>query len=94
MVGGLYRRLSNEDAMRFAFLLSTPVILAAGALKILDLLGNGIRGQVLAGSGAATLTSLLAVGSLTRYFKTRTLNPFAIYSPMFGLVSLIRFWAF
>jgi len=33
MVGGLYRGLSNENAMRFAFPLSTPVILAAGALK-------------------------------------------------------------
>ena len=97
MVGGLYRGLSNENAMRFAFLLSTPVIFAAGALKIPDLLGplgNGIRGQVLAGSAAAMLTSLFAVGFLSRYFKTRTLMPFAIYSLMFGLASLIRFGAF
>jgi undecaprenyl-diphosphatase len=67
MVGGLFRGLSNENAMRFAFLLSTPVIFAAGALKIPDLrgpLGNGIRGQVLAGSAAAMLTSLFAVGFL------------------------------
>ena len=97
MVGGLYRGLSNENAMRFAFLLSTPVNFAAGALKIPDLLGplgNGIRGQVLAGSAAAMLTSLFAVGFLSRYFKTRTLMPFAIYSLMFGLASLIRFGAF
>ena len=30
MVGGLWRGLSHEDAARFAFLLATPVILAAG----------------------------------------------------------------
>ena len=44
MVAGMRRGLSREDAARFAFLLSTPVILAAGVLKIPDLfgpLGNG-----------------------------------------------------
>jgi undecaprenyl-diphosphatase len=65
MVGGLFRGLDNENAMRFSFLLSTPVIFAAGALKVPDLLGslgNGIRPQVLAGSLAAVVTSLFAVG--------------------------------
>jgi undecaprenyl-diphosphatase len=97
MVGGLFRGLSNENAMRFAFLLSTPVIFAAGALKVPDLaghLGDGIRGQVVAGSVAAVVTSLLAIAFLSRYFKTRTLLPFAIYSVAFGLVSAIRFGFF
>jgi undecaprenyl-diphosphatase len=97
MVGGLYRGLSNENAMRFAFLLSTPVIFAAGALKVPDLmgtLGNGVRGQVLAGSIAAVVASLLALAFLTRYFKTQTLRPFAVYSLLFGLASVIRFGLF
>jgi len=97
MVGGLFRGLSNEDAMRFSFLLSTPVIFLAGAFKLPDLLGslgNGIRGQVLVGSAAAMATSLFAVIFLSRYFKTRTLTPFAIYSLLFGLASVIRFGAF
>ena len=53
MVGGLVRGLSHEDAARFSFLLATPVILAAGVLKLPDLAGPrgaGIHGQVLAGS--------------------------------------------
>jgi undecaprenyl-diphosphatase len=94
MVGGLSRGLSHEDAMRFSFLLSTPVILAAGLLKLPDLagpLGNGIRGPVLAGSVAAAATSLLAVVFLARYFRTRTLTPFAIYCLAAGLISIIRF---
>ncbi|HEY2577873.1 MAG TPA: undecaprenyl-diphosphate phosphatase, partial [Streptosporangiaceae bacterium] len=37
MVGGMFRGLSRADAARFSFLLSAPVILAAGALKISDL---------------------------------------------------------
>jgi undecaprenyl-diphosphatase len=94
MVGGLARGLSHADAMRFSFLLSTPVILAAGLVKLPDLagpLGHGIRGPVLAGSAAAAATSLLAVVFLARYFRTRTLTPFAIYCLAAGLVSIIRF---
>jgi undecaprenyl-diphosphatase len=94
MVGGLARGLGHEDAMRFSFLLSTPVILAAGLLKLPDLagpLGAGIRGPVIAGSVAAAATSLLAVVVLARWFRTRTLTPFAIYCLAAGLVSLVRF---
>jgi len=97
MVGGLLRGLNHENALRFAFLLSTPVILAAGLLKVPDLLGtlgNGIRMQVVAGSIAAVVTSLLAVVFLARWFRTRTLVPFAIYSLVFGLASVIRFGLF
>jgi len=94
MVGGLFRGLDNENAMRFSFLLSTPVIFAAGILKVPDLLGSlgdGIRPQVVAGSLAAVATSLVAVVFLSRYFKTRTLLPFAVYSLLFGFASVIRF---
>jgi undecaprenyl-diphosphatase len=97
MVGGLARGLNHEDAMRFSFLLSTPVILAAGALKISDLtgsLGAGVRGQIIAGSVAAAATSLFAVLFLARYFRTRTLVPFAVYCLLAGLASAIRFGFF
>ena len=97
MAGGLVRGLSHEDAMRFSFLLSTPVILAAGALKISDLtgsLGNDVRGQILAGSAAAAISSVFAVVFLSRYFRTRTLTPFAIYCVAAGLISIIRFGFF
>jgi undecaprenyl-diphosphatase len=90
MVGGLTRGLDHEDAMRFSFLLSTPVILAAGALKISDLtgsLGAGVRGQIIAGSAAAAATSLFAVLFLARYFRTRTLVPFAVYCLLAGRAS-------
>ena len=97
MVGGLFRGLDNENAMRFSFLLSTPVIFAAGILKVPDLtgsLGAGIRGPVLAGAVAAAVSSLCAIVFLSRYFKTRTLLPFAIYCLVFGLASVIRFGIF
>ncbi len=91
MVAGLWRGLSHEEAARFSFLLATPIILAAGALKIPDLfgpLGEGIHGQVLAGSLASFVCAYLAVRFLTRYFQTRTLTPFAIYCVVAGAGSL------
>jgi undecaprenyl-diphosphatase len=94
MVGGLLRGLSHEEAVRFAFLLATPVILAAGLYKVPDLfgpLGNGIRGQVVAGSVAAFFASLAAATFLVRWFRTRTLTPFAVYCLVFGGISLVHF---
>ena len=92
MVGGMFRGLSRGDAARFSFLLATPVILAAGVLKIGDLmgpLGNGIRGQVLVGSVLSGVGAYLSVRFLSRYFRTRTLTPFAIYCFVVGIGSLI-----
>jgi undecaprenyl-diphosphatase len=92
MVAGLTKGLSHEDAARFSFLLATPVILAAGVLKIPDLfgpLGDGIHGQILAGSLASFVCAYLAVRFLTRWFHTRTLTPFAIYCAMAGAGSLL-----
>ncbi|MDT5036635.1 MAG: undecaprenyl-diphosphatase [Micromonosporaceae bacterium] len=91
MAAGLLRGLSHEDAARFSFLLATPVILAAGVLKLPDLfgpLGDGISGQVLVGSLVSGVCAYLAVRFLTRYFETRTLTPFAIYCVAAGLGSL------
>ncbi len=88
MVAGMFRGLSREDAARFAFLLATPVILAAGVLKIPDLfghLGDGIRPQIFAGSVVAGVAAYLSVRFLMKYFQTRTLTPFAIYCVVFGL---------
>jgi undecaprenyl-diphosphatase len=68
------------------------VILAAGVLKIPDLfgpLGDGIHGQVLAGSVASFGAPYLAVRYLTRYFETRTLTPFAVYCAVVGIGSLV-----
>ena len=79
MVAGMGRGLSREDAARFAFLLATPVILAAGVLKYGDLTGqgNGIHGQILVGSVLSGVGAYLSVRFLMKYFQTRTLTPFA-----------------
>ena len=94
MVAGLVRGLSHEDAARFAFLLATPVIAAAGVLKLPELAGptgHGILGQVLVGSLVAGIAAYLSLRFLVRYFETRTLTPFAIYCIVAGLLCLLWF---
>ena len=94
MVGGLLRGLDHEHTAKFAFLLATPVILAAGVLKLPTLAGpqgDGILGQVFVGAVVAGVSAYLAVRFLERFFKTRTLFPFAVYSLIVGLLSVLRF---
>ncbi|MGE5282127.1 MAG: undecaprenyl-diphosphate phosphatase [Chloroflexota bacterium] len=94
MGGGLITGLSNEDAARYAFLLATPIIGAAGVLKLPDLLGSagdGVRGQALVGALAAALTTYLAVKFLLKYFETNRLTPFGIYCIGMGLFCTLVF---
>ncbi len=83
MTGGLARGLDNEDAARFAFLLATPPILAAGVVKIGDLTGricvphHGVCTYLAHGSeglrGAAVIAAIVAAVSAigTVHFLTR-----------------------
>jgi undecaprenyl-diphosphatase len=92
MAAGLSRGLDHEDAARFSFLLATPVILAAGVLKLPDLagpLGSGIRGQVLLGSLLSFIGAYLSVRFLSRYFRTNSLRPFGWYCLAAGALALI-----
>jgi undecaprenyl pyrophosphate phosphatase UppP len=91
-VAGMGRGLTRQDAVRFSFLLSAPVILAAGALKAKDLTGplsTGIHGPILVGSLISGVGAYLSIRFLTKYFsEDKSLNPFGIYCLIAGLGSL------
>lgn len=92
MGAGLARGLDNSDAARFAFLLATPIILAAGLFKLPDLtghLGDGVRGQAVVACLVAAVAAVFTVRFLVNYFRTRTLTPFAIYCLLFGVAMVI-----
>ncbi|MBL7490495.1 undecaprenyl-diphosphate phosphatase [Frankia sp. AgB1.9] len=94
MIGSLSRGLNNEDAARFAFLLATPIILAAGLFKLPELAGSetkGIHGQIVFGAVLAGIAAYLTTRFLVRYFETRTLTPFAIYCFVAGVLCTVRF---
>ncbi|HEY1690201.1 MAG TPA: undecaprenyl-diphosphate phosphatase [Solirubrobacteraceae bacterium] len=92
MGAGLARGMDHSDSARLAFLLATPIILAAGIFKLPDLLGHngdGIRGQAVVAMVVAAITAVFTVAFLVRWFKTRTLIPFAVYCLLFGLAMVI-----
>ncbi len=87
MVSGLFSGLDYQDSARFSFLLATPIIGAAGIYKLPDLLGpngNGVRSQIFVGAIAAFIAAYFAVRFLDKYFRTKRLWPFALYSIVFG----------
>ena len=86
--------LSNEDAARYGFLLATPVIFAAAALKLPELFGkegNGVRGPALVAAACAGVTTFFAVKFLLRYFQTNRLTPFGAYCIGAGATCLVVF---
>jgi undecaprenyl-diphosphatase len=94
MGGGLIVGLSNEDAARYSFLLATPIIAAAGFLKLPELLGSagdGVRGQAFVGALAAALTTVIAVKFLLKFFETNRLTPFGIYCIVAGTICSLIF---
>jgi len=82
MVSGLYSGLDNQDAARFSFLLATPIILAAGLVKLPDFFSNldaGVRGQILAGGVATAIAAYVSVRYMDKYFQSKSLRPFGLY---------------
>ena len=92
-IGGMRKGLTREDAVRYSFLLSAPVILAAGVLKMGDLTGpetNGIMGPVIVGSLLSFAGAYFSVRFLTRYFsESKSLKPFGYYCLGFGLLAFV-----
>ena len=94
MSAGLLRKLNHSVASDFAFLLSLPVIIGASIIKLPELFTTDTKdllGQIFVGSIVAFIATYFSVTFLVRWFKTKTLYPFAFYCLFAGIISLIRF---
>jgi undecaprenyl-diphosphatase len=92
MVAGLAAGLTHEAAARYAFLLATPIIGAAGVLelpKLFDATGRSILGYAILGAVLAGAAAYLSVRFLMRYFEGGRLDPFAYYCWAAGALSLV-----
>lgn len=94
MSAGLLRKLSHSVASDFAFLLSLPVIVGASIIKLPELFttdAKDLLGQIFVGSIISFVATYFSVTFLVRWFKTKTLYPFAFYCLIVGIISIIRF---
>ncbi len=92
IAGGMLRDLDRPTAARFSFLMSVPVMLAAGALALKDLLAlphlAQILPQFLAGFAAAAIVGYLSIRWLLGYLTRHSLYVFAVYCAAVGLLVL------
>jgi undecaprenyl-diphosphatase len=92
IAAGLTRGLKRESAARFSFLLSTPIILGAGLLKVMGLAQAGdLAAQapvLVVGFVAAGLVGYGCIHFLLRYVQRRPLYLFSIYCTIAGVTCL------
>lgn len=94
ITGSLLVGLGHEDAVRFAFLLATPIIAGASLLKLPELATTSesqFLGQSLVGALAAGIAAYFSVRFLTKYFETKKLTPFAVYCFIVGGLLSLKF---
>ena len=91
--GGMLVGLPREQAARFAFLLSIPIILGSGAKKLIELghtpLGPTEWHLIALATGVAFLTGLATIHYLLRFLRQHTLVPFIVYRVLLALCVLL-----
>ncbi len=96
IAGGMARDLERPAATRFAFLMSVPIMLAAGLAASVDLLSLPNLLQLLPvylpGLLASAIVSYVSIRWLMRYVARRSLLIFSFYCALVGLITLLTFW--
>jgi undecaprenyl-diphosphatase len=81
---GLILGYRREEAARFSFLLATPIVIGAAALKSRYLFAPGQATQVLAGMVTAAIFGFASIRFLLAYVRTRDYRPFVYYRLLFA----------
>jgi len=88
--GGMFRGFDRPSAARFAFLMSVPVMLAAGGYEILDVIRMPNLGEFLpllaVGFMTAAIVGWFAIKWLIDYLSKRSLYVFSIYCAVVGTI--------
>ena len=88
--GGIFRKFDRQSAARFAFLMSIPIMLAAGVLGVKDLLDvpnvGQMAGLVLIGFVLAGVVGYLVIRWFISYLRGKSLLPFVAYCAILALV--------
>lgn len=93
MSTGLFTGLTRESAARFSFLLSMPIILGAGLLKIKDLANVQIDTlPFVIGILTSAIVGLLSIKFLLEYLKTRGFGIFVWYRFIFGAALIMIYF--
>jgi undecaprenyl-diphosphatase len=90
ITAGLFRNMTREAAVRFSFLLSTPLIAGAALLKAHELrkegLPAGMHTPFLVGVLISAVVGYIAIAWLIRYLQSNSLKVFIIYRIVVGVI--------
>lgn len=96
MCAGLFRGFSRDFAVRFAFIMSLPVILGANLLEVIDLIREPAAAAAsvsvwcyILGILAAMLSGLAAIRMVRLVSKRGNFRPFVVYCTLIGLITLV-----
>jgi undecaprenyl-diphosphatase len=96
MAGGISRDLDRPAAARFSFLMSIPVMLAAGLLETKDIIGLPNLGSflpmILVGIVVAGIVGYLSIRWLISYISKHSLDIFAYYCVGIAVITLLFAW--
>ncbi|HYR19611.1 MAG TPA: undecaprenyl-diphosphatase UppP [Myxococcales bacterium] len=95
---GLFLGFTREEIARFSFLMSTPIIFGAGALKLPHMLremhagtSHVGPGALLAGLVASAVVGVLVIRWLLAWLRTRTYNVFVVYRLLVAVL-IVALW--
>jgi undecaprenyl-diphosphatase len=90
---GLLCGIRRDQAARYAFLLSIPIVVGAGLFKLWGLRGAPLVGETWMALGvgfvASAASGILALRFLRQYLQKRPLYPFAAYCALLGCTTLV-----
>jgi undecaprenyl-diphosphatase len=90
ITAGLFRGMTRDAAVRFSFLLSTPLIAGAALLKAYELrkegLPAGMHAPFLVGILVSAVVGYAAIAWLIRYLQSNSLRVFIVYRIVAGVV--------
>jgi undecaprenyl-diphosphatase len=90
ITAGLFRNMTREAAVRFSFLLSTPIIAGAALLKAHELRKEGLPAGMhlpfLVGVLVSAIVGYATIAWLIRYLQSNSLKVFVVYRIVLGVI--------
>ncbi|MFZ3102736.1 MAG: undecaprenyl-diphosphatase UppP [Desulfitobacteriaceae bacterium] len=92
MTTARFLNLCREDAARFSFLMSTPIILGAGVLKLRHLTLSALDAPFFVGVLTSFIVGILSISFLLNYLRTKNFQVFVLYRFLVGIGVLILYY--
>lgn len=96
IAGGVLRKLKREEAAKYSFLMSIPVMLGAGVMSINDLLSVSDLASflpvLLIGFVTAGIVGYLSIHWLLQFLNKNKLSYFSIYCVVISIITLIFYY--